>query len=350
MDHLILTLENFDKLSHSDLIYEAVANLDNQSGDIIIIKDKIYKDKWQYTAYSFDNGKWYAMDGNYDAENIYFSEDLITTTEVGNISLVNGKATIAAAGKNLKEVFETIFVKEEYPETIEPSISLIFNQAKEYEVGTEIIPSYSASLNPGNYTFGPATNVTATTWLITDTNGNASSSSKGSFPQLTVSDDDYFITAIVTYSDGNIPVTNLGNEYPEGQIKMNSVSKISNSIKGYRNTFYGARTVKNDLTSDLIRKLNHYNKILQPESSVKVNLPKGTMQIVFAYPATLPDLSSITDTNAFNVNILASFNKSIMEVEGNNNYAPIDYKIYTLNFANPYETANYYTFTIGKED
>jgi len=122
------------------------------------------------------------MDGNYDAKNIYFSEDLITTTEVGNISLVNGKATIAAAGKNLKEVFETIFVKEEYPETIEPLISFTFNQAKEYEVGTEITPTYSALLNPGSYTFGPATNVTAKTWLITDTNGNASSSSKGSFP------------------------------------------------------------------------------------------------------------------------------------------------------------------------
>ena len=108
--------------------------------------------------------------------------------------------------------------------------------------------------------------------------------------------------------------------------------------------------MKNELTSELIRNLNHYNKVLHPESSIKVNLPKGTLQVVFAYPATLPDLSSITDTNAFNVNILASFNKSIMEVEGNNNYAPIDYKIYTLNFANPYEVANYYTFTIGKED
>jgi hypothetical protein len=42
------------------------------------------------------------MDGNYNAENVYFDEDLITTSAVGNITLTNGSATIAAAGKNLK--------------------------------------------------------------------------------------------------------------------------------------------------------------------------------------------------------------------------------------------------------
>jgi hypothetical protein len=30
------------------------------------------------------------MDGNYDAENIFFSEDLVTTTPIGNIELTNG--------------------------------------------------------------------------------------------------------------------------------------------------------------------------------------------------------------------------------------------------------------------
>jgi hypothetical protein len=59
---------------------------------------------------------WQAMDGNYNAENVYFSEDLITTVNVGNIELSGGKAIIPSSGKNLKEVFEAIFVKEETPE------------------------------------------------------------------------------------------------------------------------------------------------------------------------------------------------------------------------------------------
>jgi len=43
------------------------------------------------------------MDGNYNAENVYFAEDIDVTTTVGLItSLTNGKATWQCGGKNLK--------------------------------------------------------------------------------------------------------------------------------------------------------------------------------------------------------------------------------------------------------
>jgi hypothetical protein len=90
VDHIILTLENTNKLDHSELIIEHTDGLDSVSGDIVIIKDPIAENKWQYTAYVFDNDLWHAMDGNYNAENVYFDEDLITTTAIGNITLVNG--------------------------------------------------------------------------------------------------------------------------------------------------------------------------------------------------------------------------------------------------------------------
>jgi hypothetical protein len=113
--HLVLTLENKDHSTHTDLILAAAGNIDAASGDIIIIKDLIINDKWQYTAYVYDNGVWRAMDGNYNAENVYFDEDLITTTAIGNITLEDGSAVISTAGKNLKQVFETIYVKEREP-------------------------------------------------------------------------------------------------------------------------------------------------------------------------------------------------------------------------------------------
>ncbi len=90
IDHTILTLENKDKSLHNDLISAVQNNFTPVSGDIIIIKDLIVNDKWQYTAYVYDNEAWHAMDGNYDAENVYFSEDLITTTAIGNIELTDG--------------------------------------------------------------------------------------------------------------------------------------------------------------------------------------------------------------------------------------------------------------------
>ena len=89
-NHLVLTIENKDHNTHTDLILAAAGNIDPSSGDIIIIKDLIINNKWQYTAYVYDNGVWRAMDGNYNAENVYFDEDLITTTEIGNITLEDG--------------------------------------------------------------------------------------------------------------------------------------------------------------------------------------------------------------------------------------------------------------------
>ncbi len=225
IDHFVLTIENKNHKSHYDLILEAIENLDCISGDIIIIKDLISNNKWQYVAYVFDNGNWHAMDGNYNAENVYFDEDLITTTEIGNITLTDGKAVIATAGKNLKEVFETIFVKEENPTIVDPYIILTCKEAKAYEVGTVIKPTYSASLNSGTYSFGPATGVTVTGWSIVDSNGNGSVNNSGEFVDFIVKDNiDYSITATAMYSNGNIPLTNLGNKYPEGAIKAGSTT------------------------------------------------------------------------------------------------------------------------------
>jgi hypothetical protein len=118
INHMVLTLQNINGLDHNNIIAEATESFDNISGDMIIIKDSLGNDKWQYTTYVFDDDTWHITSGDYNAENVYFTEDLITTSAIGNITLVDGQATIAAAGKNLKEVFNTIFVKEKNPEVI----------------------------------------------------------------------------------------------------------------------------------------------------------------------------------------------------------------------------------------
>jgi hypothetical protein len=56
------------------------------------------------------------MDGNYNAENVYFKDDFIFTEPIGTIEIPdNGRTVVAAAGKNLKELFETIFTEEKIP-------------------------------------------------------------------------------------------------------------------------------------------------------------------------------------------------------------------------------------------
>ena len=352
VNHTILTLENTDHSIHSDMIIEATDGLNSVSGDIVIIKDLISEGKWQYTAYVFDNNEWHAMDGNYNAENVFFDEDLITTTAVGNITLTDGQATIAAAGKNLKQVFETIFVKEENPKTTQPSVSLTFNNAKAYEVGTQVAPTYSATFNSGKYSYNTSTGVTVTSWKITDTNGDELTTDKGNFKLMTIGDDtSYSITAKANYTDGIIPSTNLGNDYSAGQILASSASSTKGPMTGYRKTFYGTLEDKEvELNSVTIRDLSgSTDKASANGESILVNIPVGAMRVVFAYPATLNDLSSVTDTNGLGAEILSGFSVTNVDVNGYNGYEAKSYKVYYIDYANPNDTANSYTFTISKE-
>lgn len=334
--------------SHADAITAAVGQNALVAGDIAIVKDVISGDKYQYTAYVYNGTAWVAMDGNYNAENVYFDKDLVTTSAVGNITLTNGQATIAATGKNLKQVFDTIFVKEKNPSITQPSVSVSLAGAGAKEVGTKVTPSYNASFNPGKYEFGPATRCSITSWSVTDTN-NAEplNTAAGSFAEITVADDtNYKVTATGNFSEGAIPVTNVGNEYAAGKIAAGSKSSTSSAITGYRNSFYGTLTEKGELTSDIIRSLGKSNKALANGNTFGITIPVGAMRVVFAYPATLRDVTSVKDVNGLNAEISGAFTKSTLSVEGLNSFQGINYKVYVTDFAEAVATANTYNVTI----
>lgn len=126
--------------------------------DIFVVKELIANDHYSYTSYVFDGENWKAMDGNYNAENVYFDEDIMITHEVGNIKLSNGSANIPATGKNLKQVFEALWTKENFNPTVtNPSIGLYLDKtSEEGEVGTSFdAPIATASINGfGAFQFG----------------------------------------------------------------------------------------------------------------------------------------------------------------------------------------------------
>ena len=329
-------------------IAAAVGDAVLQSGDIVIIKRVIASEKYEYTAYVYNGISWCAMDGNYNAENVYFDKDLVTTSAVGNITLTNGQATIAAAGKNLKQVFDTIFVKEKNPSITQPSVSVSLEGAGAKEVGTKVTPSYTATFNAGKYEFGPATGCSITSWSVTDTNNAGPlNTATGSFAEITVADDtDYKVTATGNFSAGAIPVTNVGNEYASGKIVAGSKSATSSAITGYRNSFYGALSEKGELTSDIIRSLGKSNQALTNGNTFDIAIPIGAKRVVFAYPATLRDVTSVKDVNGLNAEISGAFTKSTLSVEGLNNFQGINYKVYVTDFAEAVATANTYKVTI----
>lgn len=333
-------------------IDEAVGEETPAQGDFCIVEKQIGEsERKELTAYYYDGTNWVAFDGNYSAENVYFPADLTTTSAIGNVTLTNGQATINAAGKNIVEVWNKIFVKESNPKTTQPTVSVTLNQKGTYEVGTNVTPTYTATLNPGSYTYGPATGITAKKWEVSNTDGGTASTNAGTFDAIQVTDTtNYTVTAKAEYDAGAIPVTNTGNEYAAGQIAAGSKSGTSAAIKGFRKSFWGYRTTAVDIStidSDMIRALqNSSTAAFANGSKGSVAYPAGTKAVIIAYPATLRDLSSVIDVGGMNAEI-AKAHDTTVDVKGANDYEAISYKVTVYAFAGDgASAANTYNFTV----
>ena len=319
-----------------------ITETDLAIGDIAIVKAAIFTDaenesnnKYSYTSYVYNGSAWAAMDGNYNADNVYFSDDMMVTKEIGYITLTNGQGTIPSRGKNLSEVFEAMFVKEQNPTTTQPSVNLTFSKAGAYEVGTVVSPTYSATFNAGSYTYGPATGVTVSSWEISDTAGHTASTASGSFDDVTVTDStNYKITAKANHTAGATPLTNKGNEYAAGKIAAGSKSKVSSAITGYRSFFYGVldtSSAEAPLTSAIVRGLTNggaYNA----SKTFTLNGSATAKRIIVAIPSnsTRAGLKEVILTSAMNTPITDSYVKttSAVQVEGANGATAIDYNVY----------------------
>ena len=325
-----------------------------KQGDTAIVRKAIDDTHKSYTAYVYTGTAWSAMDGNYNADNVYLDMDITMAgnyTQVGNLTKSqNGTATFATKGKSIAEALTDIFSKRLQPGTpTAPAVTLTFGQAKAYEVGTTVSPTYSASLSAGSYTYGPATGITATSWEITDTAGNTADTATGSFADVVVADNtNYKITAKANYGEGTVAKDNLGSDSnPVVKIAAGSATKTSGAITGYRNTFYGTVAEKAEVTSTIIRGLSgKSNAAWSNGKSFIVNIPVGAVRVIFAYPATLQDVSSVKDVNGLNAEIKSAFTKSAVTVAGAGADAGIEYKVYVTDFAEPVAKANSYTVKI----
>lgn len=341
-----------DDASKEDAINRVVGDKVVENGDFAIVKAPIGAgtDKYEYTAFMYSEGAWKALDGNYDAENVYFSNNLTYTADIGVLTVPSsGSGTITAAGKNLKEVLAGILAKEENPKTTQPSLSVKLNEAGAKEVGTSITPTYSTTFNAGSYSYGPATGVTATSYSISDTNSSTATTASGSLTAFTVEDGtNYKVSATVNYGDGAIPKTNIGNNYAEGQIKAGSQPATSSTITGYRNTFYGSVTDKSgEITSAVIRGLaGKKNGSISAGNTFKAAEAVGAMRVIIALP-TPRTCTSIKDENGLNAEALSAFTKITVSVEGANGYTAKDYNVYYKDNAAANDKANNWVVTVG---
>lgn len=347
----IYTGTALDEQTDSDVLQQIAPSPSH--GDIAVITRAIHGEINSANSYIYntddDASVWQPLNEKYGAEDVYFSSNITITANIGVQTIDStGSKTLETAGKNLKQVFDMIVAEEKNPTITQPSVTARLNNSGAKEVGTNVTPSYTCTLNPGNYQYSPATGIVATSWSVSDTNSNNAETASGTFSEIQVTEGtNYKITAIATYGDGAIPVTNLSNDYAAGQIKAGSKTGTSAAITGYRNSFYGTLEDKATLPdSATIRTLTKSNKALGNGSKFSINIPVGAIRVVISYPATLRDLTSVTDVNGMGAEISPSFVLNTIQVAGENNYNPVDYKTYILDYANPNDTQNTYNVTI----
>lgn len=329
-------------------ITRVVASAELHAGDTAIVKRTIANDKISYTAYVYD-GTWKAMDGNYNAKNVYFDKNLTFTANIGVKTVpASGSGTIAAEGKNVEEVLASILAEEKNPSKTNPAVSFTAQGGfGTFEIGTKKNLTYTASLSTGSYTYGPATGIAAESWTVKCTGvDDALATATGSFENVVAEATAKKITATATYNEGSIPKTNLGNPYPAGKIPAGSASKDSNVLQGVRYMFWGPVTTDVALNSANIRGLAH-NKASSTGNLATFGAGAGAKKVIVAVPAG-HKITKVIMPSALNADVTALFVKqgTTISVEGAQGYAGTAYDVYVYQPAS-IDAGETYTVTIG---
>lgn len=309
---------------------EAVAG-EAQQGDIGIVREKLAGGKFQYTAYVHTGEGWAAMDGNYDAENVYFQKDLTITAPIGVQTIPSsGSKTLATTGKNVKQVFDMLVAEEKNPTITQPSVTLASSNIGAKEVGTNIAIAYAFNTNAGKYSYGPETGVTFSGFTATF-NGEEKSGQTGTFTSVQVTDTtNLTITGACDSSEGAIPKTNLGNDYATGKIAAKSYTPSKGTLTGYRGWFYGyyngtqALGDATAITSDQLRAFG-------VKTAFPATMDTNQMQQMF-FAAPKGKVKSISIANAVNGAPLTVKTGSV-NVEGANKYDAIEYDLFYVSNA-----------------
>lgn len=266
-----------------------------------------------------------------DSDIVKFDNDFTFTYAFGKFAPdSSGQVKVPANGKTLDELLLSAFAEEKDPQITQPSVSVTSSEMKAYEAGTNVTPKYNATLNAGNYQYGPATGITATSWSVqldTQTLTEAS----GTFTQIQVTDSTNLkITATAQYGDGAIPVTNLGTPKEELKIVAGSKSGNTGSITGYRQIFYGVNNSTEPLTSTIIRGLTPGNKAASAITINSIKAQADTKRIIIAVPQSSGlKVTAANITSSLNADVTSSYVKqSPVDVEGANGYQTVPYDVF----------------------
>lgn len=245
---------------------------------------------------------------------VAMADTITVTTPVGNFT----KGQVVDVD-DIQSFLVAMLSQDSNPTTTQPSVSVSLTGAGAKEVGSTFTPSWNVKLNPGSYSANKdgaqPTEVTATSYAVSDTNSGSASTQSGSFDAFTVLDNtNYRVSATVQHTAGAVPTTYLGEPYPAGQIAEGSKSGQSAAVTGFRKMFYGRTTSATALASAEIRALSG-------EAAAKKQLPEivaqvGDRQVLVAFPSTLTATDPTFEYFTLSWGPFEGFVKSTVQVDG----------------------------------
>lgn len=365
-----VNLDSVTNHYHDVTSYEALPSEGNVIGDIGVVRTAIAGEAESVTAYVWNGTAWAAADGNYDASNVYFKNDLTYTAAIGVKTIPSGKksGTIEASGKSLETVLKSILAKTEYSTKTNPSFSLTAsakdNTGASLEIGSYITKIYwdgtytdgkytqgTVDANKANYTTTQNAGCSATYAVTTDADADLSGNTvDGSFDLTdgiqidSTSVKTYAtITSVCTYGDPTrLPATNLGDfDSTCTQITGSTITKTANvQVQGYRNSFYYVGTdCTSEITSDWIRangtamntstpNFNIYDASPKGDASKGkcMHIPQGTKRIMFAVPGSKSKIEG-TDIDGMGL-AYDGFTSKTVSVKGANDFEGANYTVF----------------------
>lgn len=330
-------------------IDEALATIATPSqGDMAIVEQKFGAvatadgTRTSRTAYSYDGKKWCAMDGNYNAKNVYFDDDFTYTNAIGAIGAPEGgSGKLAASGMSVEAFMASILSKEVNPETTQPVASVTLKGGGTVEVGTHRNISYSASLSAGSYTYGPPTGVVAGT-VTASFDGQTKDGATGVFDNVVATETPKTLSVSITHNEGVVPKTNLGNDYTAGKITAGTkTATATQTLVGVRHMFYGV--VKTDgfvLDSANIRSLKH--EAASKNTIATFTAGEGAKKVVVACPSGY-NVSKVTLPSAMGADATKDFVKqtNTVNVEGAEGFTAVPYNVWVFEPASIPSTQSY---------
>lgn len=312
----------------------------------------------RYSIYVKDDGNLYIVDDlgvetlvGQDTQSTILS-DITASLEVGGVEA----GEVVPEGTTFDEFARAILLKTFEPTFTSPSVNLTEDIANNLEVGTITNVTLTANFDRGSingdlvsgiwnpsvaqdFRSGPANNYT-----IDGVDNDLVDNLVVSSYQISAGANTWSTT--VDYDAGPQPVDSDGNNFGSS-LTAGSVSD-SVTVNGYRNAFYGVDASSNTppASSGDIRALSGTSLNPSNGTTFTINIPLGSDQVIFAYPATLQDVTSVKYVEGLNAEVKGNFTQTTFNVEGANGFSAINYKVYYYSPVEPFTQEVNYEVTI----